>query len=157
MSAAAKPGPIELLLFRVSSRRCAVRCSLVQQVVRAATLTAAAVSRPEVMGLLNLRGQVVPVVDLRRLLNSEATSLQPDEHLIVVRVGEQCLALRVDRAEGLTHVRTQEISSAEGAWADCEAVAGIVNVDAELVLLLEPNKLFIGVTSEPAARSPEVL
>jgi purine-binding chemotaxis protein CheW len=107
------------------------------------------------MGILNLRGQVVPVIDLRRLLNSETTSLQPEEHLIVVRAGEQCLALRVDRAEGLCHVRAEEICSSETAWADCKVVAGIVNVNAEFVLLLDPENLLSRMAVEPLALSPE--
>ena len=153
---AAKSGSIEILLFRAASRRCGVPSLLVQQVVRAVTLTPTSKSRHDILGLLNLRGQAIPVFDLRQLLTSKTGPLQPDEHLVVLQADGQSLALRADQAEGLSHVRASEIQSPGSDWVGCTAIEGIVNVGEELVLLLDPLKLWDTVTAlqEPSQAGP---
>lgn len=95
---------IEVLLFRVSDVQFAVSSNYVREVVRAAKLSPVPRESHLVEGLLNLRGRIVPTVDVRRLFALPTTPLQHSDHFVIVECGESTLALRVDRAIDLARL-----------------------------------------------------
>jgi purine-binding chemotaxis protein CheW len=112
----------EVLLFTLEGQRYALPAADVRELVRAARLTALPRAPAVVEGLLNLRGELLPVLDLRR-------------HFIVARAGPRTVVLRVDRAEGL-------LSLEEGSWDETPRelpgvgyVAGAVKLPDGLVLV----------------------
>ncbi len=99
---------VEVLVFRASERLFAVPAGVVVEVLRAATLAPLADAHPAVEGILNLRGNLVPVISIPALLQPVAPAMQHSDHLIVVRVDEATLALRVERAIDLVALPSDE-------------------------------------------------
>lgn len=110
-------GPVGLLLFRLEGRRCAVRASAVAEVLAAVATSPVPRQPPYVAGVIDLRGTIVPVLDLRVRLGLPARPMELADQFVVVRAGERLLALWIDQVESFT-------SSDPAAWSSGGLVAG---------------------------------
>ena len=79
--------PQEVLLFTLERQRYGLPVEDVRELVRAARLTHLPQAPDVVEGLLNLRGELLPVLDLRRRFRHPARPLSPMDHFIVARAG----------------------------------------------------------------------
>jgi chemotaxis signal transduction protein len=92
--------PVEIVVYEVAEQRFGVRASHVREIVRAATLSAAPGANPAIKGLLNLRGQIVAVFDVRAPLALPSAPLEHTEHLIVTEVGGPLAPIGKDHSPG---------------------------------------------------------
>jgi purine-binding chemotaxis protein CheW len=132
-----------LLVFRVAEHRCAISLSNVQEVLPMVAMVVPPGRPPIIEGFLNVRGQTVPAVSLRRLFRlppEEASLYTP---LILVDVHGQKVAFIADAVEDVAHVpqsRFQHVPAGD-ILNDCaeacfESDAGVVTVLAAQRLLL---------------------
>lgn len=89
---------MEFLILEVDGARFGVPTSDVREVLRAASLGTASARRPNMLGMLNYRGQVLGVLELACLRGWKCRELTPLDHLIILQFAGQLFALRVDRA-----------------------------------------------------------
>ncbi len=88
-----------------------------------------------VEGLLNLRGELLPVLDPRRRFRLPLRPLSPMDHFIVARAGPRTVVLRVDRAEGLLSLVPGSWDETPGELPGVGYVAGAVKLPDGLVLV----------------------
>jgi chemotaxis signal transduction protein len=112
-----------VLRFDVAGRRCGIRLPFVHELLPMVALTSVT-TEPGLEGLLNLRGHVVPVIDIRAAMHLPAKEPEPADRLIVARVDERLLALRADDVHDVSPCRP---AGGEGM--------GIVQCADELVYL----------------------
>ncbi|MDY7232387.1 chemotaxis protein CheW [Hyalangium rubrum] len=129
------PTPREVLLFTLEGLRYALPSADVRELVRAARLTPLPQAPDVVEGLLNLRGELLPVLDLRRRFRLPPRPLAPLDHFIVARAGSRTVVLRVDRAEGLLTLEPGAVDEAPSALPGVGYVAGVVKLPEGLVLV----------------------
>lgn len=150
---------IEVVVFHVAGERYGLPAADVREVLPAATLATPPGNRPGLLGVLDLRGQAIPVIDLRPLLGLSVGPLAPTEHLIVTRADGAWIALRVDAAESLTTAAWDDGATEQvlGQW-DC--LQGVAHAGDALVLVLDPRRLWNRIgragrdTARTAAASP---
>jgi purine-binding chemotaxis protein CheW len=97
-------GPEEALttlLFSLAGERCALPLNVVREVSRVGVITPLPGLPPAVLGATGLRGEVLPVLDLRRLLDLEEKPPTVDSRLLIVRHGTVTAALLVDGVEDI--------------------------------------------------------
>ena len=127
--------PREVLLFTLEAQRYALPLEDVRELVRAVRLTPLPRAPAVVEGLLNLRGELLPVLDVRRRFRLPARRLSPADHLIVAQAGARRFALRVDRAEGLLALEPGQFDSSPRELPGVGYVAGALKLPDGLVLL----------------------
>jgi purine-binding chemotaxis protein CheW len=127
--------PREVLLFTLEGQRYALPLEDVRELVRAVRLTPLPRAPAVVEGLLDLRGELLPVLDLRRRFRLPARRLSPSDHLIVAQAGPRNLALRVDRAEGLLALEPGQLDASPRELPGVGYVAGALKLTDGLVLL----------------------
>jgi purine-binding chemotaxis protein CheW len=127
--------PREVLLFTLEGQRYALPLEDVRELVRAVRLTPLPRAPPVVEGLLDLRGELLPVLDMRRRFRLPARRLSPSDHLIVAQAGRRNLALRVDRAEGLLALEPGQLDASPRELPGVGYVAGALKLPDGLVLL----------------------
>jgi purine-binding chemotaxis protein CheW len=130
-----EPAPREVLLFTLEGQRYGLLSEDVRELVRAARLTPLPRAPAVVEGLLNLRGTLLPVLDLRRRFHHPSRPLSPMDHFIVARAGPREVVLRVDRAEGLRVLAPGEWDPAPRALPGLGTVAGAVKLEDGVVLV----------------------
>jgi purine-binding chemotaxis protein CheW len=130
----------EVLVFQIENIRFGIRASDVVEVVHAVKLSPVPRAVSVVEGLLNLRGRVVPVVDLRRVLGLSPRAIKHTDHLLVVRRDDQVVTFRADRAVGLVHLEDSDIEAAREMIA-AELVEVVGKTEDGIVHVLDVGQL----------------
>ncbi|HBN07096.1 MAG TPA: hypothetical protein DD435_00105 [Cyanobacteria bacterium UBA8530] len=86
---------IQAVAFRLGERHFALPIGIVKEVLKSFSLTRLPQASPHVAGVMNLRGMIVPVVDLRIFLEVSEYSLRP--HLVVAELGKEWVGFMVDK------------------------------------------------------------
>jgi purine-binding chemotaxis protein CheW len=109
------------------------------------------------LGVMNLRGVIVPVIDLRTRFGLEARAADGSSVVIVVRVfselGEKTAGLVVDAVSEVYSVSPGQIkpTPAMGATAEVACVHSLACIDDKMVMLLDIDKLVSSCISAPEA------
>ena len=88
----------EVLVFEIEGQRHALPVAQVRELLPALSTTPIPGAPPGVEGVINLRGVVVPVLDVRHHFGLESKLITPADHFIVASIREQLVVLHVDRA-----------------------------------------------------------
>jgi len=125
----------ELLVFALDAHRFALPAEAVIAVVRVVA-SAPLPGAPEIVeGVINVRGTIVPVLDVRVRFGFPGTEVDPDQHLVVARAGPRVVALRVDRALTLLTIPDDAIEPVECVAPGARLVAGVARLpDGVLVI-----------------------
>lgn len=112
--------------------------------IRGWTPTTALPHSPDyVLGVINLRGVVLPVVDLNARLGRERTEANPKHVIVVVKAGERTIGLLVDAVSDILTVTSADIQSTPELARDghAEFVEGIAVLDSRMVTILSMDRL----------------
>lgn len=99
-----------------------------------------------VEGIVNLRGDVVPIINLRKKLDMIEAELTKNSRIIVVDIHSQLVGLLVDRISGVVGLREEEISPAPAEWdKNGEYISRVGKLGERIIFLLDAGKI-IGYT-----------
>lgn len=129
------PLPREVLLFTLEDQRYALPTAEVRELTRAAWLTPLPKAPDVVEGLLNLRGELLPVLNLRRRFRLPPRPPSPGDHFIVAQAGARRVVLRVDRTEELLTLEPGTLDEGPSTLPGVGYVAGAVKLPEGLVLV----------------------
>jgi purine-binding chemotaxis protein CheW len=132
-----------LCTFRLDGHWFGIDVSVVQEVIREQEMTALRWANDAVQGLLNLRGQIVTAIDLRRGLGMAARPDLKRGANVVVRVGTSAVSLWVDDVGDVVEV---DMASFERAPATLGGVSrdmiyGVYKLDDHLLLALDLTRV----------------
>jgi purine-binding chemotaxis protein CheW len=128
---------LETLLFELAGQRFAVPLSGVIELTRACALQSLPNAPGLVLGVLNLRGAIVPVLDLRRRFGLPETALEVSDYFVFAQVAERRVALRVDRLLGIELLAAVPISEAPNLPVSLEYLSGVAAVADGVVLIYD--------------------
>jgi purine-binding chemotaxis protein CheW len=127
----------EILVFEIGGRRYGLPAAEVRELLRAVTILPLPLAPAVVEGVINLRGVVAPVLDIRARLGLPAKAAEPSDHLIVVAAGGRPVVLRIDRALGLATLDEAQIGQAGGLVPGGDDVAEVAQLPDGLVPVLD--------------------
>jgi len=127
-----------IVTFMVSDSRYGVPLSQVRELLRLATVTRLPVGSPVIEGIVNVRGQVVPVLDVRKRFRLPENDPHPSQHLIVAQAGSRLVALRVDRVLDIDEADPEDIEEAAAITPRAEYVSGVAKLPDGMVLIHDP-------------------
>lgn len=128
--------------FLVDGLLCGVDVLRVQEVQRGQAMTRVPLAPEAVEGLMNLRGQIVTAIDMRRLFGVEPRAAGAAPMNVVIRTQEGAISLLADEIGDVADVEDKAIEPPPGnleARAR-ELVRGICQMDGGLLLLLDADK-----------------
>jgi purine-binding chemotaxis protein CheW len=125
----------EVLIFEIGGQRYGLPAADVQELLRMAALTPLPSGPPIVEGVINIRGKVVPVLDMRARFRLPARPAEHTDHLVVAQAGPRSVALRVDRALELRRLDPAQLEDTEGVMPGVEYVAQLAKLPDGLVLI----------------------
>lgn len=126
---------MHVLLCRIDDVTYAVRIADVEKVVRAAAVVPVPGAPDVVMGLLDLRGSPVVVLDARRRFGHESRPLVPSDRFVVARAAGRRIALRVDAAESIVTLDEAAVDDPRRHAVGARHVEGVVSLDDGLVFV----------------------
>ena len=145
---------LEILVFEVDDATLAVPISNVREVLRAAALFPLP-DRPRLVeGGLNLRGEIIPVVDGRAVLSRTSKPITPSDHLIVLSVDNEFVAIRVDRAVELAADDSDNPDdSGDDSKTDGQLIDRVVNTACGPTAILNVEQLLTASSPKAAPLS----
>ncbi len=129
----------ELLLFELDNGTFGVPTCSVREVLRAAALFPLPEYPEFVAGGLNLRGEIVPVVDGRALLSRDRKPIDPADHMIVLGAQARSIAIHVDRAISLTVISQDDLAVPPSRG---KFVTQVVSTENGPTAILDVDELF---------------
>ncbi|MEL6498704.1 MAG: chemotaxis protein CheW [Planctomycetota bacterium] len=148
---------LQLVTFEVSSEEFAVDILAVQEINRMLELTRVPASPPAVEGVINLRGKIIPVLDLRKRFGMHATDKTDQMRIIVVEVHNRVIGFIVDRVHEVLRIGSSIVEPAPAMVCsiDSDFIAGVGKLEDRLLILLDLEKLFdAGLVDAATAASP---
>ena len=135
---------LQLVTFDVAGEEFAVDILAVREINRMMTLTRVPNSPPEVEGVINLRGKIIPVIDLRRRFGLTQSDHSQDSRIVVVEVNERIVGFIVDRVHEVLRIQKSIVEPAPEMVCsiDSDFIAGVGKLEDRLVILLDVAKLF---------------
>ncbi|MEK6691433.1 MAG: chemotaxis protein CheW [Nitrospirota bacterium] len=125
----------QYLVFTLDEQRYALYLSAVERVVRIAELTPLPEAPDIVLGIINLQGRIIPVVNIRRRFNLPDREIEVSNQMIMSHTSKRVLALLVDVVEGIVERPEQEVILVEKILPDIEYVEGVVKLEDGLILI----------------------
>ncbi len=125
----------DLLLFEVAGVRYALPSRDVRELVRAVTIVPLPKAPPIVEGVINVRGAIVPVLDLRSRFRLPMKPLVHSDHLILAWAGPRLVAIRADRVLGLSQLAPGACAAAQAIAPSAEYVVGVAKLGDGLALI----------------------
>lgn len=126
---------LQLLVFGLNDRRYALHLAQVDRVVRAVDATPLPHAPAIVCGAIDLHGNIVPVLSMRRRLGLADREITPDDHFVIARTSRQSVALIVDSTVGVIERAAEDIVSASNVVPRLEQIEGLVRLDDDLLLI----------------------
>ncbi len=132
---------LELLLFTLEERDFALPLGDVGQVLRAVEITPLPEPDDLVLGVIDVRTQLVPVLALRRLLGLPERETEVHDRLIIVSVKEWEAALLVDHISGVGRVAHDDVVDSDSVLPGANLTMGMVKVGGKMIPLFEASHL----------------
>jgi purine-binding chemotaxis protein CheW len=126
---------LEVLIFEVAGQCHAVHAREVQELVPALTIMPVPGTAPGIEGVMNLRGVIVPVLNVRNRLGLPAKPLALTDHFIVVRLTDRLIALHVDRALELARLPPAALTRVDSLGACGDDPAQVARLGDKMVLV----------------------
>lgn len=135
---------LQLVTFGIGGEEFAVEILAVQEINRMLDLTRVPQSPPEVEGVINLRGRIIPVIDLRRRFGVDVGERTDQNRIIVVEVEGKVLGFIVDRVHEVLRIKRSIVDPAPSMATSIESdfIAGVGKLEDRLLILLDLQKLF---------------
>lgn len=129
--------------FRVQNLFFGLEVLQVQEVLRYQEMTKVPLAPDLIEGLINLRGQIVTAIDMRRRLNLEPRTATEPPMNMVVRSEDGAVSLLVDEIGDVLEVRTDSYEPPpENTPSDLRnLIAGVYKLDDQLLLVLDKDKV----------------
>jgi len=125
----------EVLVFEVGGQRYALPTADVCELVRAVAITPVPGAPGVIEGVVDVRGRVLPVLDVRARFRLPAKALDPSDHFIVASAGTRGVILRVDRATHLALLDEASVQPPQTLGPGAAYVAGVARLEDGLVLI----------------------
>ena len=130
----------QFVAFSLSSQRFALPLASVERILGVVEITPLPKAPPIILGIVNIRGFMVPVFDLRRRFGLPDREIELQDHLIVSRSRHRRVALIVDEANSVMECPEKDIVKANEILPDLEYVEGVATLDEGIVLIHNLDK-----------------
>lgn len=130
---------IQIVSFRLSNEEYGVDIMYVQEIILIGQITEMPQIPLFVRGLINLRGNVIPIIDLRMRFSLEVLEQTENSRIIVLNVGEKTMGVVVDGVDEVLRIKNDQVESAPPGLCGLghQYVSGLVKLENRLLVLLD--------------------
>lgn len=134
---------LQWVTYRLGEETYGINVMQVQEVLRYTEIAPVPGAPDYVLGIINLRGNVVTVIDTRTRFGLPPTDITDNTRIVIIESDEQVVGILVDSVAEVVYLRTSEIDSAPnvGTEESAKFIQGVSNRDGQLLILVDLNKL----------------
>lgn len=134
---------LQWVTYRLDEETYGINVMQVQEVLRYTEIAPVPGAPDYVLGIINLRGNVVTVIDTRSRFGLPPTDITDSTRIVIIESDEQVVGILVDSVAEVVYLRSSEIDSAPnvGTEESAKFIQGVSNRSGELLILVDLNKL----------------
>jgi purine-binding chemotaxis protein CheW len=129
--------------FRLDSEVYAIAITKIQEIIVMKPITRMPQVPSVIEGLINLRGSVIPIVNLRKLFSLPPKDFDDETRTIIVNVGERTIGYIVDEVTQVMRIAGEQIQPTPASVSNLakQYIAGLARMDDQLLIILDIEKL----------------
>jgi purine-binding chemotaxis protein CheW len=134
---------LQVVGFRIGRETFGLPISMVREIVRVPEITSVPNAPDYIEGVINLRGRIIPVVDLRKRFGQKSIEASKKNRIVVVEIGLRAFGLIVNSASEVLRIPPSEIEEPNNVFQEGELdfVTGVGKLHGRLVILLDVSKI----------------
>ncbi len=134
---------LQLVSFKIGSEEFGVDILKVQEINRMVEITRVPQAPHYVEGVINLRGKVIPIVDLRKRFNLEVKEYDKNTRIVVVDIGGNIMGMVVDSVSEVLRLPSNTIEPPPeiAAGVNSEYIKGVAKLEDRLLIFLDLSKV----------------
>jgi purine-binding chemotaxis protein CheW len=134
---------LQVVGFRIGRETFGLPIAMVREIVRVPEITSVPNAPDYVEGVINLRGRIIPIVDLRKRFGQRSFEPNKKNRIIVVELGARAFGLIVNSASEVLRIPPSEIEEPHNVFQEGELdyVTGVGKLNGRLVILLDVNRI----------------
>jgi purine-binding chemotaxis protein CheW len=134
---------LHIVGFRIGNETYGVRIASVREIVRVPEITSVPSAPDLIEGVINLRGKIIPVMDLRKRFGQTEIVSDKKNRILVVELENKLIGLIVNAASEVLKIPPADVDSPGSVFAEGESsyVTGVGKLKGRLIILLDIAKL----------------
>jgi purine-binding chemotaxis protein CheW len=143
-----EPSHIQLVTFQLGGEQYGVNIMEVEGIVKVEDVRAIPHAPDYVEGIFNLRGEIIPVINLRRRFQLRTVELSEEDRLlsgfVIISIDDMHLAVVIDKVSRVVTVQTSDIQPPPQmiSGIGAEYIRGVVHQDDGYLIILDVRRLF---------------
>jgi chemotaxis signal transduction protein len=136
--------PTQIVVFRLGQEEYGIDIASVESIIRREALTPVPYAPPSMVGVINLRGRIVPVVDLALRFGLPEREPSPLSRIVIVQIDGHLMGLTVDAAMEVKSVPRGSVEPTPetvSSQAMRDAVLGVARFDERLIVLIRVEQV----------------
>lgn len=140
---------LEIVEFEVGSNTFGINVMKVREIIQPIPITSIPNAHPHVDGIIQLRGEVLPVIDMLKVLHLSTENRHPDEKYIVTEFNQQKVVYRVDSVSQIHRISWEQIEKPSDLYqSHYSNVIGVIKRQDSMILLLDYEKIVLDINPE---------
>lgn len=134
---------LQWVTFRLDGETYGINVMQVQEVLRYSEIAPVPGAPDYVLGIINLRGNVVTVIDTRKRFGLPPNDITDNTRIVIIEAEKQVIGILVDSVSEVVYLRASEMETAPNVGNEESArfIQGVCNRNSELLILVDLNKL----------------
>lgn len=134
---------LQWVTYRLGDETYGINVMQVQEVLRHTEIAPVPGAPEYVLGIINLRGNVVTVIDTRARFGLMEGEITDNTRIVIIEADEHVVGIMVDSVAEVVYLKASEIDSAPnvGTEESTKFIQGVSNRDGELLILVDLNKM----------------
>ncbi|WP_353232234.1 chemotaxis protein CheW [Pseudomonas helleri] len=134
---------LQWVTFKLDNETYGINVMQVQEVLRYTEIAPVPGAPAYVLGIINLRGNVVTVIDTRQRFGLYNADITDNSGIVIIEADKQVVGILVDSVAEVVYLRQSEIETAPNVGNDESAkfIQGVCNKNGELLILVELDKM----------------
>src|SRR5574344_2153601 len=134
---------LQWVTFRLENETYGINVMQVQEVLRYSEIAPVPGAPSYVLGIINLRGNVVTVIDTRQRFGLPSAEVTDNTRIVIIEADKQVVGMLVDSVAEVVYLRQSEIETAPNVGNEEAAkfIQGVCNKNEELLILVDLEKM----------------
>lgn len=133
---------LEIVTYRVGKNLFSINVMKVREIIHPSHVTEIPESHPAVEGVLQVRGEIIPVINLAKALRIHSEGSQEESKFIIAELNQMKVVFRVDEVHRIQRISWQQIEEPSTLSMGLEeTTSGIVKLEDKIILMLDYEKL----------------
>jgi len=134
---------LQWVTFKLNSETYGINVMQVQEVLRYSEIAPVPGAPLYVLGIINLRGNVVTVIDTRQRFGLESSDVTDNTRIVIIEAEKQVIGILVDSVAEVVYLKASDIDDAPNVGNEDSArfIQGVSNREGELLILVDLNQL----------------